>query len=111
MTGEQLRNLALELPGVQEHETWGHPTFRVDDRIFVGTAADGTTARVKASEDEQIGVIDEDPQTFGVAPYVGQYGWIGVQLDRVDRDEMRELIIEAWRRTAPKRTVAEYDER
>ena len=38
MTGSQLRELALGLPGAQERETWGHPTFRVRDKIFVSMA-------------------------------------------------------------------------
>jgi hypothetical protein len=31
-----------------------------------------------------------------------------VRLGEVDADEMRELVIEAWRRSAPKSLVAEF---
>ena len=34
VTATQLRELALGLPGAEERETWGHPTFRVRDKIF-----------------------------------------------------------------------------
>ena len=44
-----------------------------------------------------------------MAPYVGRYGWVQVQLSNVDENELRELLIEAWRRTAPKRLVKDYD--
>jgi hypothetical protein len=110
MTDKQLRAMVLGLPGVEEREAWGRPTFRVRDRIFVGMAPDGTTANVKASQKEQAALIASDPATFGVAAYVGRHGWVEVRLDRVDREEMQELVIEAWRRTAPKRMVAEFDE-
>ena len=46
---------------------------------------------------------------FSVPPYVGQHGWIGVALERVDPEEMGELLEDAWRATAPKRVVAAYD--
>jgi hypothetical protein len=34
---------------------------------------------------------------------------VRVRLDRVDPDEAFELVVEAWRLTAPKRMVREYD--
>ena len=34
-----------------------------------------------------------------------------IDLPSVDPEELRELVIESWRRRAPKRLVAEYDER
>jgi hypothetical protein len=40
---------------------------------------------------------------------VGQHGWVAVRLDRVDPEELAELIDEAWRMTAPKRLIKAYD--
>jgi hypothetical protein len=54
-------------------------------------------------------LLASDPATFGVASHVGRHGWTTVRLDRVDPDEMRELVVDAWRRTAPKRAVAAFD--
>jgi hypothetical protein len=34
---------------------------------------------------------------------------VGVRFRTVDRDEIRELVTEAWRLTAPKRLVAAFD--
>jgi hypothetical protein len=41
---------------------------------------------------------------------VGPSGWIGVHYRSVDAAEMHELVVEAWRLTAPKRLVATFDE-
>jgi hypothetical protein len=111
MTASQLRELALGLPGAQERETWGHPTFRVRDKIFASMfeGDDGVVATVKASPEDQAELVAADPATFAVASHVGRYGWTRVQLDRVDPDEMRDLVVEAWRRTASKRAVAAFD--
>jgi hypothetical protein len=111
VTGQQLRALALALPGVEERETWGHPTFRVRDKLFVGMAADGSTSTVRATRDEQAALVSSRPDVFAVADYVGRYGWVQVQLAHIDADEMEELVVEAWRRTAPKRAVAVFDAR
>jgi hypothetical protein len=92
-----------------ERETWGHPTFRVRDKMFATLAPDGTTAGVKASLDQQAALIGGDPATYAVAAYTGRYGWVNLRLGGVPADDLAELVVEAWRQTAPRRTVAAYD--
>jgi hypothetical protein len=104
------RTLVLSLPEATEKEAWGHPTFRVRNKMFATAATDLTTATVKSTLDEQRALTQSEPETFFVPKYVGKYGWIAIQLDRVDEDELRELTIEAWRMTAPKRLVKAWDE-
>jgi hypothetical protein len=38
------------------------------------------------------------------------HGWVGIELRRVDPEEMGELVEDAWRMTAPKRVVRAFDE-
>ncbi len=71
----------------------------------------GRRASVKASLDDQAGLIEAEPETFSIPHYVGRYGWVAVDLDRVRPDGMRRLLVNAWRRTAPKRVVAAHDAR
>ena len=104
------RELALSMPEAHEKETWGHPTFRVRNKMFASSATDGSTCTVKSTIDEQRALTQMDPATFFVPAYVGHAGWIGIVLDRVDPGELRELVIEAWRMTAPKRLVAAWDD-
>ena len=70
---------------------------------------DGQEASVKATRQEQVALVSAAPETFGIPAYVGRHGWVSIQLATVDPAELRELIIEAWRQTAPKRLVAAYD--
>jgi hypothetical protein len=109
MTAKGVRQLALSLPETSERETWGEATFRVKEKIFVTIGPDGKAAGVKASKEDQQHLVKSDPETFSVSHYTGRFGWVTVQLARVAREEMRNLIINAWRRTAPKKTVAAYD--
>ncbi len=112
MTNDDLRTMAHSLPEVEEEITWGTDlTFRVQGKIFVVTGADenSTSACVKATPADQHALIDADPATYSMSAYVGRFGWVTVQLATVDPDQMRQLVIDAWRRTAPKRLVAAYD--
>jgi hypothetical protein len=110
-TYAEARRIALELPQTEEVfvEEWGHPTLRVRNKMFASGTPDGPTMTVKASVEDQAELVSARPDTFAVAPYVGRYGWVQVELSNVDRTELRELLVEAWRRTAPKRLVKEFD--
>jgi hypothetical protein len=37
-----------------------------------------------------------------------RYQWVQVRLDSIDEDEMRELVLDAWRMVVPKRVAAEH---
>jgi hypothetical protein len=109
ITPDELRRVVLGLPETEERETWGHPTFRVRDKMFATLSDDGRVATVKATRQEQAALLAADPATFGVPAYVGRHGWVSVQLATVDPTELSELLVEAWRQTAPKRLVIAYD--
>ena len=106
---DTVRGMALALPEAIELETWEQPTFRVRKRIFVMFSDREREAWVKSTHDEQRALVQMDPETSFVPPYVGPSGWVGIRFRTVDREEMRELVTEAWRMTAPKRLVAAFD--
>jgi hypothetical protein len=110
MQARTVRRFALALPVAEERETWGTPTFRVHSKIFAMFAEGGREVWIKSSHDEQRALVAMDPDTFFPPPYVGPSGWVGVRYSRADRGEIEELLIEAWRMTAPKRLVAAFDE-
>jgi hypothetical protein len=100
----------MSLPEVEERETWGDITFRVRDKIFVIASPDGPTASVKASLDDQAGLLEMDPKTFSKSAYVGRFGWVRVQLAGLSPELGDRLIKNAWRLTAPKRLAAKQEE-
>jgi hypothetical protein len=104
-----VRKLALALPGAHEKETWDTATFRVRNKIFAMLAESGREIWIKSTHDEQRALTQMDPDTFSVPPYVGPSGWVGARLATVERDELAELLTEAWRMTAGKRAVEAFD--
>ena len=102
-----VRRLALALPEAEEKLTWGADiTFRVRDRIFAIGGEGATHVSIKASLDEQAELLEMEPQTFAKSAYVGRFGWVTVDVDRVDPALLESLLRSAWRRTAPKRLAA-----
>ena len=101
-TFQDVREISLALPEVEEVVTWGTDiNFRVNQKMFVIGGEDATAVTVKASITTQAELLDLDPETFGKAAYVGRFGWVTVQLARVDRGMLEQLLRDAWRATAP----------
>jgi hypothetical protein len=110
-TFEDVRRIALALPEAEEHLTWETDiTFRVRDKIFAIGGEGADRISVKASLETQAELIDLDPETFASSAYVGRFGWVTVDLDRVDPAVLASLIREAWRRSAPKRLAATLED-
>src|SRR5207248_1677998 len=106
-SGADFKKIALSFPQAEERETWGHPTFRVRNKMFAAMASDGASASVKATKAAQAALVGSDPDTFSIPAYVGVHGWVAVKLARVNPDELHELLTEAWLMTAPKRLARE----
>jgi hypothetical protein len=104
-----VRRFALSLPGAEERETWETATFRVRGKIFMMFSERERHAWIKSVHDEQRALVAMDADAWFAPPYVGSSGWVGTVLSKADGDEVRELIVEAWRLTAPKRLVASFD--
>jgi predicted DNA-binding protein (MmcQ/YjbR family) len=104
---ERVRSLCLALPEAFERETWGHPTFRVGGgrgKIFCTSATDGSSITFKADPLEREAVLAQG-EPFFVPPYVGDKGWVGMDLGRAPPDwaEVSELIATSYCLVAPKR--------
>src|SRR5437660_275720 len=110
VTADELRRLVLGLPEVEERETWGEATFRVRDKIFAMLGPSGETASIKATVPDQQALIAMAPATFSPSAYTGRFGWVSVRLAAVDPALLAEIVAAAWRRTAPRRLAAAFDQ-
>ena len=102
---QAIRDIALAFPEATEKETWGHPTFRVRDKIFVSHGIDDhghDVVTMKAAPGEQESLLAEgDP--FFLPKYVGSRGWIGVRVDaETDWRMIAELVVDSYREIAPR---------
>src|SRR6476659_2255160 len=111
-----VRRICLELPEVTERLSHSARTWFVRDKKTVATVwddhhGDGRLAlSCAAPPGVQQQLVDEEPARFYVPPYVGGRGWIGVRLDvKVDWNEIREIVADAYRCVAPAKLVAQLD--
>ncbi|MCA9679800.1 MAG: MmcQ/YjbR family DNA-binding protein [Kofleriaceae bacterium] len=103
---ERLRAIVRSLPETGEKTPWGpDPHWTVRDKIFAGYS-DGVLG-IRVDKDLQAMLIASDPR-FSIAPYVGKYGGVSMQLGaKPDWREIEALMVGSYRIMAPKTLAAQ----
>jgi hypothetical protein len=112
MTADEFRCMALCFPEAIEAAHMGHPDFRVRGKIFATLGPDEKWGMVKLTLDQQASFLRDEPAIF--QPASGAWGRRGatiVQLRDANQLTVRQALIYAWRNTAPKRLVQQFDEK
>ena len=110
-TSQTARRLLLAFPGVAEGPCYGTPGFRVRGKFLARLRDDETVLVVKCGDDERDFRMQSDPTTFFTTDHYRGYPTVLVRLASVDSADLRDVLEEAWRRSAPKRLIAAYDQR
>lgn len=108
-TLEDVRRLVAELPETEEKPSYGTPGFRVRKKLIARARDDGATLVMRIDYGEREALMAMEPDTFFITPHYREYPFVLIRLATVDPEELRALIVDAWRTLAPKRVVAAYD--
>ncbi|TYP68069.1 MmcQ/YjbR family DNA-binding protein [Paenibacillus methanolicus] len=107
----EARAIALALPGTEETDHGGKPSFRVNGKIFAIIQADGRTLTVKTTKEERALLASAKPETYGVPEGFAHLSYMHVRVETAEAGQVRELIEAAWGWVAPKKAVRAYFER
>jgi Uncharacterized protein conserved in bacteria len=99
-----VRKLALALPGAEESTSYGTPAFKVRGRLFARLHQDGESLVVRIDRRERVMRMQADPATYFITDHYLNYPWILVRLASVARDDLGELLKDAWQLVAPPRS-------
>lgn len=105
MTAEDLRRLALGLKGTTEAPHFDRTAFKVA-RIYATAPADGRTANLRFTPDEQAFKCMIAPDAFAPVPNAwGKQGWTTATLAALTELELVEALRTAWAHALPKKTA------
>lgn len=123
-TWEDVRRLALALPGTDERPSYGGaPAWSVNGRAFVwerplrtkdadelGDAAPtGPVLGVRVGDEGvKQALLTDRPRVFFSTSHFDGHPVVLVRLAEVTEQELRELVTDAWLARAPKRLAAAY---
>ncbi len=100
---KRLRTICSRLPGAEEGLSFGHPTFRVEKKIFLVMEEYKGELGICLKVGKLLhGVFLEDPRFFST-PYIGKHGWVTLRVHaaRLDWDEIRELVKGSYQSVVP----------
>ena len=102
MTYDDVKALALKLPGVEEGTSYGTAALKVKGKLFVRLKEDGETIVLRTDELERAYLMQAHPKIFDITDHYRDYPWVLVRLKAVRQPMLQDLIDGAWQRTAPK---------
>jgi hypothetical protein len=109
VTADDVRTIALSLPRAYEALVRDRVKFRVGRIVFLSLSPDETVLGFGYPKEERAALIAAEPEKFLLPiPSDMRYNWVRVWLAAIEHDELRELIVESWRMTVPKKVYAEY---
>ena len=101
-TGEDLRRLALALEGTTEAPHFDRAAFKVA-RIYATLSADGRSANLRFTPDEQEFKCMMAPEAFAPVPNAwGRQGWTTADLSKLSLAELNDALTTAWRQAIRK---------
>jgi hypothetical protein len=103
MTFENVRGIALKLPGVEESTSYGTAAFKAGGKLLARLREDGESLVVGTTFEERAEMMAAEPDTYYVTDHYLKYPWVLVSLPRVHPDAMRDLLNRALRLAKPKR--------
>jgi hypothetical protein len=99
---EDVRRIALSLPEVSERPVHRTPGYWVRKKSFLRIRSEAEGGLVVFVEDlDEKEALLASSDAFFTTPHYDGYAVVLVHLDRVDLDELRELITDSWRLKAP----------
>ena len=108
-TAEDVREIALSLPRVYEALVQDRVKFRVGRTVILSLSPDETVLGFGYSREEREAFIAGAPEKFFLPlPSDLRYNWMRMWLAKVERDELWELIVNAWQGTVPKQVREEF---
>jgi hypothetical protein len=110
VTIDDVRPFALSLPRTYEALVRDRVKFRVGRIVYVAFSRDETQMGFGFPKEEREALVASEPEKF-LMPTASdmRYHWVEARLDQLDLDEMRELVLDAWRMCVPKSVAAAYD--
>lgn len=104
----KFQRMVNRLASVDRAEARDYTSFSVCGKRFGYFWPRTSTVGLKQTLSEQIALVAERPHVFEIQFTSGGFGWVVVYLQKIDEDELTELLYEAWRLTAPEELVAAH---
>jgi len=106
---DDVRREAAPLPRVEERFVRNHMTYRVGQYVFLTVSGDETSLGFAFPKEERAALVAAEPAKFFLPRTSDlRFNWVEAWLAALDREELHEIVLDAWRMVVPKRVAAAY---
>jgi hypothetical protein len=109
MTIDDVRAVAGGLPRSYEVLVRDRVKFRVGRYVWLAFSRDETLMGFAYPKEEREALVGSEPDKFQMPGRADlRYNWVVTRLDALDEDEMREIVLDAWRMVVPRSVAAAH---
>src|SRR3954453_22457881 len=110
VTADDVRRLTTALPRTTEGLVRDSPRWRIGRLVYAALSPDEEFLDFAYPKEGRDALVTGEPDKF-VMPRTSdlRYNWVESRMTALDLDELRELIVDAWRMCVPKKVVAEWE--
>ena len=110
MTWDDVRQIALSFPGVEESTSYGTPSFKVKGKFLTRLRPeDQSIVLVDVSFDEREMLMEAEPQTFHFTAHYKDYPAVLARVGSLHPGSLRNFLERRWKKIAPKAAVKAYE--
>jgi hypothetical protein len=109
VTIDDVRELARDLPRSYEVVVRDRVKFRVGQIVWLAFSEDELQMGFAFPKEERDALIAAEPDKFLQPKQTDlRFNWLEVRLAALDLEELREIVLEAWRMVVPKKVAKDY---
>jgi hypothetical protein len=102
-TADAVRSVGLPLPRTHEQLVGGRWKLKVRQLVYVAFSRDERDMGFAFPREERDALVESAPEVFFLPRAADlRYQWVCAHLDRLGEEEMRELVVDAWRMCVPR---------
>ncbi len=110
MTWEEVRAIALSLPGVEDATAYGTPAFRVGGKFLTRLRPeDESLVLMDVAFDAREMLLEAAPETFHLTAHYKDYPTVLARIATLHPESLRHFLERRWRKVAPKRLIKSWD--
>jgi hypothetical protein len=110
VTADDVRRLTMALPRTTEGLVRDSPRWRIGSIVYAALSPDEEFLGFAYPKEGRDALVAGEPDKF-LMPRASdlRYNWVESRMAALDLDELRELIVDAWRMCVPKKVVTEWE--
>jgi len=91
-TFDDVRKIALAIPGVEESTSYGTPAFKLKKKLLLRLKEDGETIAAIVGFDNRDLLLTAEPKIFFTTPHYDGYPTVLVRLNKISAAKLRDVV-------------------